>query len=166
MTEWNWTPTHTVISKMFINLYTRWFGSVDIFFLWKIGLLIFLFDFNCYNAFDSYWRSLHIDCCSELCLVFAGRQSVAVQYGARKPVWAIVRPINMKHHHSHEKSPTSNSTAQPTQSAALWEKRRISGQSIGAGSGRIIFKALDEPYKAYFPHTFGLKSVDLIFGLI
>ena len=41
-----------------------------------------------------------------------------------------------------------------------------SGQSIGEGSGRIILKALDEPYKAYFPHTFGLKSADFLFGLM
>ena len=41
-----------------------------------------------------------------------------------------------------------------------------SGQLFGEGSGRIIFKALDEPYKAYFPHTLGLKSADFLFGLI
>ena len=41
-----------------------------------------------------------------------------------------------------------------------------SGQSNGVGSGRIILKALDEPYKAYFPHTFGLKSADFLFGLM
>ena len=41
-----------------------------------------------------------------------------------------------------------------------------SGQLFGEGSGRIIFKALDEPYKAYFPHTFGLKSADFLFGLM
>ena len=41
-----------------------------------------------------------------------------------------------------------------------------SGQSHWVGSGRIILKALDEPYKAYFPHTFGLKSADFLFGLM
>ena len=29
--------------------------------------------------------------------------------------------------------------------------------------GRLICKALDEPYKTYFPHTFGLKSLDFLF---
>ena len=28
--------------------------------------------------------------------------------------------------------------------------------------GRLICKALDEPYKSYFPHTFGLKSLDFL----
>ena len=41
-----------------------------------------------------------------------------------------------------------------------------SGQSIRAGNGRVAIKALDEPYKAYFPHTFGLKSADFLFGLM
>ena len=33
------------------------------------------------------------------------------------------------------------------------------------GHGRLIYKALDEPYKANFPHTFGLKSLDFLFRL-
>ena len=31
--------------------------------------------------------------------------------------------------------------------------------------GRLIYKALDEPYKTCFPHTFGLKSLDFLFRL-
>ena len=33
------------------------------------------------------------------------------------------------------------------------------------GHGRLIYKVLDEPYKAYFPHTLGLKSLDFLFQL-
>ena len=33
----------------------------------------------------------------------------------------------------------------------------------GLGHGRLIYKALDEPCKAYFSHTFGLKSLDFLF---
>ena len=33
------------------------------------------------------------------------------------------------------------------------------------GHGRLIYKALDEPYKTYFPHTFGLKSLEFLFRL-
>ena len=29
----------------------------------------------------------------------------------------------------------------------------------GLGHGRVIYKALNEPYKTYFPNTFGLKSL-------
>ena len=35
----------------------------------------------------------------------------------------------------------------------------------GLGHGRLIYKALDEPCKAYFSHTFGLKSLDFLFRL-
>ena len=31
--------------------------------------------------------------------------------------------------------------------------------------GRLIYKAMDEPYKTYFPHTFGLKSLEFLFRL-
>ena len=31
--------------------------------------------------------------------------------------------------------------------------------------GRLICKALDEPYQTFFPHTFGLKFLDFLFRL-
>ena len=34
------------------------------------------------------------------------------------------------------------------------------------GHGRLIYKALDEPYKTYFPHIFGLKSLEFLFLLV
>ena len=33
------------------------------------------------------------------------------------------------------------------------------------GHGSLIYKVLDEPYKAYFPHTLGLQSLDFLFRL-
>ena len=33
------------------------------------------------------------------------------------------------------------------------------------GHRRLIYKAMDEPYKTYFPHTFGLKSLEVLFRL-
>ena len=37
--------------------------------------------------------------------------------------------------------------------------------SLCVGHGRLIYKAMDEPYKTYFPHTFGLKSLEVLFRL-
>ena len=37
--------------------------------------------------------------------------------------------------------------------------------AYGVGSGRLVNRALDGPYKSYYPHTFGLKSADVSFGL-
>ena len=50
------------------------------FFLLKYWFNDLFVDFNCYNSFDCYWRSLNINCCLEVCLVSAGYQSVAVSY--------------------------------------------------------------------------------------
>ena len=36
----------------------------------------------------------------------------------------------------------------------------------GLGLGRLIKTALDEPCNAYYPPTFGLKSLDFFFGII
>ena len=36
----------------------------------------------------------------------------------------------------------------------------------GLGQGRLIHKALDEPCKAYYPHTFGLKSLDFLLSAL
>ena len=36
---------------------------------------------------------------------------------------------------------------------------------MGWGQGRLTYRALDEPCKAYYPHTFGLKSLDFTLRL-
>ena len=36
---------------------------------------------------------------------------------------------------------------------------------MGWGQGRLTYRALDEPCKAYYPHTFGLKSYDFTLRL-
>ena len=36
---------------------------------------------------------------------------------------------------------------------------------MGWGQGRLTYRALDEPCKAYYPHTFGLKSHDFTLRL-
>ena len=58
-------------------------------------------------------------------------------------------------------------TARPTCRQNANELLLIQVRSIpyGLGQGRLIYKALDEPCKAYYPHTFGLKSLDFYFRL-
>ena len=58
-------------------------------------------------------------------------------------------------------------TARPTCRQNANELLLIQVRSIpyGLGQGRLIYRALDEPCKAYFPHTFGLKSLDFYFRL-
>ena len=36
---------------------------------------------------------------------------------------------------------------------------------MGWGQGRLTYRALDESCKAYYPHTFGLKSLDFTLRL-
>ena len=36
---------------------------------------------------------------------------------------------------------------------------------MGWGQGRLTYRALDEPCKAHYPHTFGLKSHDFTLRL-
>ena len=33
------------------------------------------------------------------------------------------------------------------------------------GNGGLIYKAMDDSYQTYFPHTFGLKSLEFLFLL-
>ena len=58
-------------------------------------------------------------------------------------------------------------TARPAYRQNANELLLIQVRSIpyGLGQGRLIYRALDEPCKAYFPHTFGLKSLDFYFRL-
>ena len=58
-------------------------------------------------------------------------------------------------------------TARPASRQNANELLLIQVRSIpyGLGQGRLIYRALDEPCKAYFPHTFGLKSLDFYFRL-
>ena len=58
-------------------------------------------------------------------------------------------------------------TARPTCRQNANELLLIQVRSIpyGLGQGRLIYRALDEPCKAYYPHTFGLKSLDFYFRL-
>ena len=58
-------------------------------------------------------------------------------------------------------------TARPASRQTANEPVFIQVRSIpyGLGQGRLIHKALDEPCKAYYPHTFGLKSLDFYFRL-
>ena len=162
-TYWNWSQTHTLTLKIFIDECTRWFGSVYYF-----SFQIFLcfndfFDFNLCNIVE-FLLTLNFNCCSVLCLVSTGRYFNG-NTRRWKEAWATVHPMNTQHlkdsktfqcresQHSHSQLPYERSV-------------EYSGQSNGEGNGRIILKALDEPYKAYFPHTFGLKSADFLFGLM
>ena len=58
-------------------------------------------------------------------------------------------------------------TARPASRQNANELLLIQVRSIpyGLGQGRLIYRALDEPCKAYYPHTFGLKSLDFYFRL-
>ena len=64
--------------------------------------------------------------------------------------------------------PSSNQYRKTKPVSHLSDEKSVeySGQSIRGGNGRVAVKTLDEPYKAYFPHTFGLKSADFLFGLM
>ena len=58
-------------------------------------------------------------------------------------------------------------TARPASRQTADEPLFIQVRSIhyGLGQGRLIHKALVGPCKAYYPHTFGLKSPDFYFRL-
>ena len=58
-------------------------------------------------------------------------------------------------------------TARPASRQTANEPLFIQVRSIhyGLGQGRLIHKALVGPCKAYYPHTFGLKSLDFYFRL-
>ena len=42
---------------------------------------------------------------------------------------------------------------------------QVRSSLCGLGQGRLTYRALDESCKAYYPHTFGLKSLDFILRL-
>ena len=162
----NWSQTHTLTLKIFIDECTRWFGSVN-FFPLKFSFVLMIFSISTYVILlNFYWPLLNFNCCSALCLVSTGRW-LNGNTPRWKEAWAAVHPMRAQHskdsktfqcreslQHSHSNHPPYERTVE------------YPGQLFGAGSGRIIFKALDEPYKAYFPHTFGLKSADFLFGLM
>ena len=155
----NWSQTHTVTSTNALDdLVVFNFISFQIFLCFND-----FFDFNLCNIVECL-LTLNFNCCSVLCLVSTGRWFNG-NTRRWKEAWATVHPMNTQHlkdsktfqcresQHSHNQLPYERSV-------------EYSGQSNGEGNGRIILKALDEPYKAYFPHTFGLKSADFLFGLM
>ena len=70
-------------------------------------------------------------------------------------------------HTDHPARPASSHKhpASTGQDAIVRYVSQVTSILCGLGHGRLIYKALDELCKAYFSHTFGLKSQDFLFLL-
>ena len=86
------------------------------------------------------------------------------------PAGHQIRPDRSDLRHRHTDRPTRPQAPSSTIQLLIGTAHPIywngTGQvhSLWVGS-RAVCRALDEPCKAYFPHTFGLKFPDFFFGL-
>ena len=78
------------------------------------------------------------------------------------------RPLSQISFLSQTTQPPASSHEHPAstgQDAIVRYLSQVTPILCGLGHGRLIYKALYEPCKAYFSHTFGSKSLDFLFRL-